>query len=145
MPAHRGEMRPCGLTLVISHITSPAAPNDRLPRCIRCQSLAEPLLELYWHIGDTTMRLGNVNPRRMIGENRTLAIASPFLSTDFGFVSAPDAAALVGVHRHHQAGKGPEQAVFVAADIPQPLAGHFVYAGSGDQEMDACDRASERG
>src|SRR5215470_2517611 len=74
MPAHRGEMRPCGLTLVISHITSPAAPNDRLPRCIRCQSLAEPLLELYWHIGDTTMRLGNVNSRIVIGENRALAI-----------------------------------------------------------------------
>src|SRR5262245_46294824 len=47
MPAHFGEMRPCGLTFVISHITRPAAPSDILPRCIRCQSLAEPLLELY--------------------------------------------------------------------------------------------------
>src|SRR3974390_3274928 len=98
MPAHFGEMRPCGLTSVISVITSPAPPSDMLPRCIKCQSLAEPLLELYWHIGDTAMRLGRASPRRMIGENRTLAIASPFLSTDFGFVSAPEAAALVGVH-----------------------------------------------
>src|SRR6516165_11391573 len=78
MPAHRGEMRPCGLTLVISHITSPAAPNDRLPMCIRCQSLAEPLLELYWHIGDTTTRLGRVSPRSVIGEKRTLAIFRSF-------------------------------------------------------------------
>src|SRR6202142_199797 len=74
MPAHFGEMRPCGLTLVISHITSPAAPSDILPSHIRCQSLAEPLLELYWHIGETTTRFGSVRPRRVIGENRTLAI-----------------------------------------------------------------------
>src|SRR5271169_887756 len=74
MPAHFGEMRPCGLMSVISVITSPAAPSDILPRCIKCQSLAEPLVELYWHIGDTTTRLGRVRPRMVIGENRTLAI-----------------------------------------------------------------------
>ena len=74
MPAHFGEIRPIGLTLVISHITSPAQPSENLPRCIRCQSFAEPLLELYWHIGETTTRLGSVSPRSAIGENRTLAI-----------------------------------------------------------------------
>src|SRR5215472_13930871 len=74
MPAQRGEIRPCGLTSVISVITSPAQPSDILPRCIRCQSLAEPLSELYWHIGDTTTRLGSVSPRRVIGEKRTLTI-----------------------------------------------------------------------
>src|SRR6478752_10859236 len=73
-PPHFGEMRPCGLTLVISHITRPAAPSDILPRCIRCQSLAEPLLELYWHIGETTTLFGRVRPRKVMGENRTLAI-----------------------------------------------------------------------
>src|SRR6266581_5903111 len=74
MPAHFGEMRPRGLTLVISHMTSPAQPSEKLPRCIRCQSLAEPLSELYWHIGDTTTRLGRVRPRSVMGENRTLVI-----------------------------------------------------------------------
>src|SRR5580658_9297119 len=74
MPAHFGVIRPCGLTSVISHITSPAQPSEKLPRCIRCQSFAEPSLELYWHIGDTTTRLGSVSPRSVIGENRTLAI-----------------------------------------------------------------------
>src|SRR5690348_17090370 len=74
MPAHFGDIRPCGLTLVISHITSPAQPSEKLPRCIRCQSLAEPLSELYWHIGDTTTRLARVRPRSVIGENRALAI-----------------------------------------------------------------------
>src|SRR5471032_1870679 len=74
MPAHFGEMRPCGLTLVISHITSPAAPSDILPSHIRCQSLAEPLVELYWHIGETTTRFGRVRPRMVIGENRMLAM-----------------------------------------------------------------------
>src|SRR5271168_4666410 len=76
MPAHFGEMRPCGLTSVISHITRPPQPSDILPRCIRCQSFAEPLSELYWHIGETTTRLGSVRPRSVIGENRTLAIVT---------------------------------------------------------------------
>src|SRR5215475_11642395 len=79
MPAHRGEMRPCGLTSVISVITKPAQPSDILPRCIRCQSLAEPLSELYWHMGDTTTRFANVSPRIVMGENKTLAIED-FLS-----------------------------------------------------------------
>src|SRR5271170_4167785 len=74
IPAQRGEMRPCGLMSVISVITRPAQPSEKLPRCIRCQSFAEPLSELYWHIGETTTRLGNVSPRNVIGENRTLAI-----------------------------------------------------------------------
>ena len=74
MPAQRGEIRPRGLTFVISHITSPAAPSDMLPRCIRCQSFADPLSELYWHIGDTTIRFGKVSPRIVIGEKRALVI-----------------------------------------------------------------------
>src|SRR6185312_11794153 len=82
MPAHFGEMRPCGLTSVISHITSPAAPSDMLPRCMRCQSLAEPLSELYWHIGETTTRLGSVSPRMVRGENRTLAISDFLLEQE---------------------------------------------------------------
>ena len=47
MPAHFNVMRPSGLTLVISVITKPAAPSENCPRCIRCQSLAEPSSELY--------------------------------------------------------------------------------------------------
>src|SRR5581483_4988798 len=74
MPAQRGVIRPCGLTSVISHITSPAQPSEKLPRCMRCQSFAEPLSELYWHIGDTTTRFASVSPRMVMGEKRTLAI-----------------------------------------------------------------------
>src|ERR1700720_347262 len=74
-------MRPRELTLVISHITSPAHPREKLPRCIKCQSLAEPLLELYWHIGDSTTRLGKVSPRSVMGEKRTLAIFRSFWVT----------------------------------------------------------------
>ena len=33
------------------------------PRCIRCQSFAEPFTDMYWHIGETTIRFGNVRPR----------------------------------------------------------------------------------
>src|SRR5262249_42546541 len=82
MPAHFGEIRPRGLTLVISHITSPAHPREKLPRCIKCQSLAEPVLELYWHIGDTATRLARVSPRSVMGEKRTLAIFKSFRGGD---------------------------------------------------------------
>src|SRR6185295_8796551 len=77
MPAHLCVMRPTALTSVISVITSPAAPSEKLPRCIRCQSVAEPWSEAYWHIGDTTMRFGNVRPRMVIGENKALVMESP--------------------------------------------------------------------
>ncbi len=32
-----------------------------------CQSVAEPSSALYWHIGDTTMRLASARPRRAMG------------------------------------------------------------------------------
>src|SRR5579862_7886361 len=111
MPAHFGEMRPCGFTSVISVITRPAAPSDILPSHIKCQSLAEPLLELYWHIGETTTRFGNVSPRIVSGENRTLAILR------FSFQGEMSAR---GVHRDDQAADCPEHAIFDAADDPDP-------------------------
>jgi hypothetical protein len=46
--------------------------------------LAEPLSELYWHIGDTTTRLGSVSPRSVIGENRALAIEDVPFKLKFG-------------------------------------------------------------
>src|SRR5690242_11887833 len=67
-------MRPTGLTFVISVITSAAAPSENWPRCIRCQSLAVPSVELYWHIGETTTRFGSIRPRMVIGENSALVI-----------------------------------------------------------------------
>src|SRR5664279_1405084 len=147
MPAHLGEMRPCGLTLVISHITRPAQPSDKLPRCIRCQSLAEPLVELYWHIGETTTRLGRVRPRNVMGENRTLAIfrfsfrVARIHKVDF--VSAPDAAGVIGVHRHHQAAERPEQTIFVTADIPKPFAGEASDGDGGDGKVKGGGRGGD--
>src|SRR5664280_2475578 len=138
MPAHFGEMRPWRLTLVISHITRPAAPSDILPRCIRCQSLAEPSLELYWHIGETTTRFGSVRPRSVMGENRTLAIfrfSFRGAENSDGLGSAPDAAGVIGVHGHDPAADRPEQAEFEAADIPQPFAGDLIDADRGDQKV----------
>src|SRR6267154_4451544 len=40
--------------------------------CVKCQSLASPFTEEYWHIGATMMRLGSSRPRSFIGENRAL-------------------------------------------------------------------------
>ena len=44
---------------------------------VKCQSLAEPSIAEYWHIGATMMRLGNVRSRNWIGENRTLMLGIP--------------------------------------------------------------------
>ena len=56
-------MRPSAVTAVASVNTSAAPPTARLPRCTRCQSLANPSTLEYWHIGDTTMRLASVSAR----------------------------------------------------------------------------------
>ena len=40
--------------------------------CVKCQSLASPSTDEYWHIGATMMRLGSFRPRSWIGENKVL-------------------------------------------------------------------------
>src|SRR5579864_9653621 len=50
-------MRASGTTAVASVKTSAAPPTARLPRCTRCQSVANPSVLEYWHIGETIMRL----------------------------------------------------------------------------------------
>src|SRR6185437_2611029 len=57
-------MRPVCSTAVASIIRSPAPDTASEPRCCICQSLALPSSALYWHIGDTTMRLASVRLRR---------------------------------------------------------------------------------
>ncbi len=59
---------------VASVITSPAAPMANWPRCMRCQSLAEPLSDMYWHMDETTARLGSVSPRSWNGVKSALVI-----------------------------------------------------------------------
>jgi hypothetical protein len=48
----------------------PGAHSDSEPRCWRCQSFAAPSSALYWHIGDTAIRLARVMPPRRSGSNR---------------------------------------------------------------------------
>src|SRR4051812_6829726 len=69
MPRSRGLMRPSAVTAVASVSTAPAPPTARLPRCTRCQSVANPFGLEYSHIGDTAMRLRSVTPRIGSGEN----------------------------------------------------------------------------
>ncbi len=45
-----------------------------MPRCIMCQSVALPFSALYWHMGETTIRLAKVRPARSMGENRLLGM-----------------------------------------------------------------------
>src|SRR5580700_7248640 len=63
IPRSWGLMRPIGTTAVASVKTSAAPPTARLPRCTRCQSVANPSVLEYWHIGETTIRLGNRTSR----------------------------------------------------------------------------------
>src|SRR5436190_7131214 len=65
-------MRPIASTPVASmqNIAAPDSASELI--CVKCQSLASPSTEEYWHIGATMMRLDNVRPRSLIGENRAL-------------------------------------------------------------------------
>src|SRR5712691_1471181 len=65
-------MRPMASTAVASmqNIAAPDSASELI--WVKCQSLAEPSIAEYWHIGATMMRLGNVRSRNWIGENRTL-------------------------------------------------------------------------
>src|SRR3546814_18087852 len=47
------------------------------------RSVASPLLAEYWHIGDTTMRLGNVSPRKTRGSKRCAILLTALLGSHF--------------------------------------------------------------
>jgi hypothetical protein len=74
-PRQTGVIRPSGVT--VSTITIPAPDRDSEPRCCWCQSFADPSTALYWHIGDTAMRLASVRPPMVIGENSFDVIGDP--------------------------------------------------------------------
>src|SRR3954462_14520174 len=56
-------------------IEAPDSANELM--CVKCQSLASPSSEEYWHIGATMMRLASFRPRSSIGENRLLMKGFP--------------------------------------------------------------------
>jgi hypothetical protein len=74
-PRQTGVIRPSGVT--VSTITIPAPDRDSEPRCCWCQSFADPSTALYWHIGDTAMRLASVRPPMVISENSFDVIGDP--------------------------------------------------------------------
>ena len=71
-PRQPGVMRPSGSTAVASVQNMPAPDSARAPICMRCHADAAPLSAEYWHMGETTMRLGRRRPRNASGENRAL-------------------------------------------------------------------------
>src|SRR5581483_4275485 len=48
----------------------PAPEFESMPRWLKCQSFMQPSSALYWHIGETTMRLASSTGPRLKGENR---------------------------------------------------------------------------
>src|SRR5712675_3402458 len=65
-------MRPIASTPVASMQNIAAPDSASVLICVKCQSLASPFTEEYWHIGATMMRLESSRPRSFIGENRAL-------------------------------------------------------------------------
>src|SRR5262249_44663156 len=65
-------MRPIRSTSVISATRRPAPELASIPRWVTCQSEATPSLALYWHIGETTIRLASSRSASRIGENNAL-------------------------------------------------------------------------
>src|SRR6478672_1696745 len=63
-------MRPSAVTAVASIVNRPAPDISSWPQWTRCQSVAQPSTAEYWHIGDTTTRLGSVSSRSRSGSNR---------------------------------------------------------------------------
>src|SRR5712691_2069498 len=67
-------MRPRRPTAVASTTRSDAPELASMPRWLTCQSLAQPSSELYWHMGETTMRLSSSRSASRIGENKALVM-----------------------------------------------------------------------
>src|SRR5262245_2306880 len=86
-------MRPWRSTWVASTTTRPAPELDSMPRWVMCQSLPTPSSALYWHIGETTTRLGSSRPGSLMGENNALDMVDRcFLLIGYGVENAESAA-----------------------------------------------------
>src|SRR5438128_6050304 len=90
-------MRPCRSTSVISATTRPAPELASMPRWVRCQSEATPSLALYWHMGDTTMRLASARSASLIGEKSALMFVWRLLGDLFGDDMGSRRRAIIGI------------------------------------------------
>src|ERR1044072_5756994 len=74
MPVQPWVMRPHRSTPVASTTTSEAPEFASMPRCVVCHGLGTPSSALYWHIGETTMRLVSSSSLILYGENSALVM-----------------------------------------------------------------------
>src|SRR5436190_11312004 len=83
-------MRPSAVTAVASIVNRPAPDISSWPQWTRCQSVAQPSTAEYWHIGDTTTRLGSVSSRNRSGSNRLVraAVRAGSVGGNGGFANA---------------------------------------------------------
>src|SRR5438067_986817 len=103
MPRHRGVIRPSGDTALISTVTWAAPPTAREPKWTRCQLVAKPSPDEYWHIGETTIRWRNVTLLSVNGVKRdketagstTVAISG---YSNPGTIILQHAVQLIGIH-----------------------------------------------
>src|SRR5690348_7692417 len=82
---------------------------------MKCQSVAQPSIAEYWHIGDTTMRFGSLSSRRRSGSNRPgrrSAACAGSVSGNGGFAQAR------GLAQHLDlVGRFPRELGLVAAEV----------------------------
>jgi hypothetical protein len=72
--------RPWRSTWVASITRSEAPEFASMPKWVMCQSSATPSLALYWHMGETAMRLARSRSASFIGENRALVMIDHMLA-----------------------------------------------------------------
>src|SRR4051812_45707319 len=121
MPRSSGLIRPSAVTAVASVNTRPAPPMARVPRWTRCQSFANPSELEYWHMGETTIRLGRVRWRRVSGSKRCgITIIVPDL-LGFGLWALGSALKRVR-HLHEELPLGRVQAVELGELVRVPVA-----------------------
>ena len=70
MPRSCGLIRPRASIAAASVFTSAGAADRAGPEVHECQSVANPSTLLYWHIGETPIRLRSVTPRSVIVSKR---------------------------------------------------------------------------
>src|SRR3984885_15516537 len=73
-------IRPWRSTWVASNTRSEAPEFASMPKWVMCQSSATPSLALYWHIGETAMRLASSRSASFIGENSALVMIAHMLA-----------------------------------------------------------------
>src|SRR5690349_16394671 len=130
-------MRPRASTAVASTMTRPAPDIASCMRCCRCQSLATPSRAEYWHMGETTMRLGKCIPPIASALNRwdsgAAGDVADMVMAPGGSAHRRDVEQLQGVEPFDLRHLVARQAAHRGDQFPGPLLAHVVGIVGAEQ------------